>query len=69
MKGTYERTAERLLKGQPNPDKIGRLIGNKFVTGTKSLHRTAQSRRLRLFLRLINKGKQNGFRIPCPLPH
>jgi hypothetical protein len=52
MTGTYERIAEILLKGQPKAKPFGRLEGNKFVTGTKSLHRTPQSRRWRLFLRL-----------------
>jgi hypothetical protein len=52
MKRTYERTAEQLLKGQPKARPFGRLIGNTFVTGTLSLHRTPQSRRWQLFWRL-----------------
>jgi hypothetical protein len=52
MIGTYERIALHLIKDQPKAKKFGRLIGTKFVTGTKSLHRTEQSRRWRLFLRL-----------------
>jgi len=52
MTGTYERVSERLLKGQPKPKRFGRLVGNHFVTGTKSLHRTPQSRRWQLFWRL-----------------
>ncbi len=55
MKGAYEHTAERLLKGQPKAKPFCKLVGNTFVTGTRSLHRTPQSRRWRLFLRL----KQN----------
>jgi hypothetical protein len=52
MKGTYERTAERLLKGQPKAKPFGRMESGRFWTGTKSLHRTPQSRRWRLFWRL-----------------
>lgn len=52
MIGTYERISERLLKGQPKPKRFGRLEGNHFVTGTKSLHLTPQSRRWSLFWRL-----------------
>jgi hypothetical protein len=49
---TYERIAEKLLKGQPKAKPFGKLIGNKFMTGTQSLHRTKQSRLWRLFWRL-----------------
>ena len=52
MMGTYERVAERLLKGQPKAKPFGRMESGKFWTGTKSLHRTAQSRRWQLFWRL-----------------
>jgi hypothetical protein len=52
---TYERIAENLLKGQPKAKPFGMLIGNTFVTGTRSLHLTKQSRIWRLFWRL----KQN----------
>lgn len=48
----YERTARRLLRGQPKPKRFGKLIDGKFLTGTKSLHRTPQSRRWRTFWRL-----------------
>jgi hypothetical protein len=48
----YERTARRLLRGQPKPNRFGKLIDGKFLTGTKSLHRTPQSRRWRTFWRL-----------------
>ena len=54
MTGAYERTAEKLLKGQTKAKPFGRLIGNTFVTGTRSLHLTPQSRRWRLFWRLKN---------------
>jgi hypothetical protein len=53
---TYERIAEKLLKGQPKAKPFGRMEeGGRFWTGTKSLHRTKQSRLWRLFWRL----KQN----------
>lgn len=52
---TYERIAERLLKGQPKAKPFGKLINGRFVTGTKSLHRTKQSRTWRLFWRLKNE--------------
>ncbi len=54
---TYERVAERLLQGQPKAKPFGKLIGNKFLTGTKSLHRTKQSRAWQLFWRI--KGYRN----------
>jgi hypothetical protein len=57
MTGTYERISETLLKGQPKAKPFGRLIGNTFVTGTRSLHITPQSRRWRLFWRLKNYRK------------
>ena len=49
---TYERISEKLLKGQPKAKPYGKLIGNKFVTGRKSLHWTKQSRTWQLFWRL-----------------
>jgi hypothetical protein len=49
---TYERISEKLLKGQPKPKIFGKFIGNKFETGTQSLHRTKQSRIWRLFWKL-----------------
>jgi hypothetical protein len=52
---TYERVSERLLKGQPRAKPFGKLINGRFITGTKSLHRTKQSRTWQLFWRL----KQN----------
>lgn len=56
MIGTYERTANRLLRGQPKPKSFCQLVNGRFVTGTQSLHRTRQSRTWRLFWRL--KGKR-----------
>jgi len=51
-KGTYQRTADSLLIGQPRPARIARLVNGKLLTGTASLHRTTKSRRWRLFWRL-----------------
>jgi hypothetical protein len=48
----YERISQKLLKGQPRAKPFGKLIGGKFETGTRSLHRTKQSRLWRLFWRL-----------------
>jgi len=55
---TYERIAEKLLKGQPKAKPFCKLIGKRFMIGTQSLHQTKQSRNWRLFWRL----KQN--RVP-----
>jgi hypothetical protein len=52
MTGAYERIAERLLRGQPKPQRFGMLVGHHFWTGHKSQHRTRQSRTWRLFWRL-----------------
>lgn len=52
MISAYERIAERLLKGQPEPGDSAGLVNGRLLTGTKSLHRTPQSRRWRLFWRL-----------------
>lgn len=52
---TYERISGKLLRGQPKTKPFCKLIGNRFMTGTQSLHRTKQSRLWRLFWRL----KQN----------
>jgi len=54
-KGTYQRTANSLLIGQPRPARIARFNGIKLLTGTASLHRTAMARRWRLFWRLKSK--------------
>lgn len=52
IKKEYERVSERLLRGQPKPKRFGLLIGQQFLTGTKSLHRTKQSVKWRTFWRL-----------------
>lgn len=49
---TYERIAEKLLKGQPKAKPFGKLVNGRFLTGTRSLHRTKQSRVWRLFWRI-----------------
>jgi len=48
----YERTAQKLLRDQPKPKRFGKLIDGRFLTGTKSLHKTPQSRKWRMFWRL-----------------
>jgi len=52
MIGTYKRTSQRLLRGQPKAKPFGRLIDGRFYTGTRSLHRTKQSRMWQLFWRI-----------------
>jgi hypothetical protein len=51
-KTNRQRTAEKLLRGQPKAKPSGKLIGGRFYTGTKSLHKTRQSRALQLFWRI-----------------
>ena len=48
----YERIAETLLRGQPKPKRFASVWEGRLLTGTKSLHRTPQSRRWRTFWRL-----------------
>ena len=50
--GAYERIADALLRGQLRPKRFVRVWEGRLLTGTKSLHRTPQSRRWRLFWRL-----------------
>ena len=57
---TYERVAEKLLKGQPKAKPFGKLIDGKFLTGTKSLHWTKQSRKWQLFWRIKKYYKSKG---------
>lgn len=50
---TYERVANKLLSKQRNKKQtFGMLYQGKFLTGTKSKHRTPVSRNWRLFWRL-----------------
>jgi hypothetical protein len=37
-----ERAAQKLLKGIPKAKPFGMFVDGKFLTGTKSLHRTRQ---------------------------
>jgi len=55
LRGNYERVSQRLLRGQPKAKPFGKLVGNKFLTGTQSLHRTPQSRRWQMFWRIKNR--------------
>ena len=52
LTGAYERIAQTLLRGQPKPQRFARVWEGRLLTGTKSLHRTPQSRRWRMFWRL-----------------
>jgi hypothetical protein len=51
-KDNSQRTAEKILRGQPKAKPFGKLIGGRFYTGTNSLHKTKQSRALQLFWRI-----------------
>ena len=48
----YERIADTLLRGQLRPKRYARVWEGRLLTGSKSLHRTPQSRRWRTFWRL-----------------
>lgn len=39
---TYEKTAQRLLRGIPKPRPFGKMVDGRWLTGHKSLHRTPQ---------------------------
>ena len=52
MMRAYERTAERLLVGQPKAKRIARFMDGHLRTGHQSLHKARQSRMWRLFWRL-----------------
>jgi hypothetical protein len=49
---SYERIAEKLLKGIPKPKPFGILFEGKFLPGNKSTHLSQQARRWRLFWHL-----------------
>lgn len=55
----YERIADRLLQGQPKPQRFAKFIDGRLLSGTKSLHRTRQSRTWRLFWRLKTARRAN----------
>ena len=54
MEGSYERISRGLLKGQPKSQIFCVFDADikRLLIGTKSLHRTQQSRTWRLFWRL-----------------
>jgi hypothetical protein len=52
MLSSYERTADKLLKGMPKAKAIGFLYEGRFLTGVASSHKTKQARIWRLFWRL-----------------
>lgn len=48
----YERVSEQLLRGIPKPRRFGKLVDGRWLTGTKSLHRTPQGVKYNRFWRL-----------------
>lgn len=55
----YGRVSRKLLKGQPKAKPTAKCINGRLITGTKSLHKTKQSRALQLFWRIKNYGRRN----------
>jgi hypothetical protein len=51
-RGTYQRTAQALLRNNPKPKPFGSFDGVNFEVGTQSLHRTPASRMWRMFWRM-----------------
>ena len=52
INGTYERTCQKLLAKQPRSQLFGHFSDGHFQIGHKSLHRTDQARKYRMFLRI-----------------
>ena len=52
INGTYERICQKLLSKQPRPQLFGHFSDGHFQIGHKSLHRTDQARKYRMFLRI-----------------
>lgn len=52
MIGAYERAAQRILVGIPKAKPCALVLDGHLFTGTKSLHRTKQAVRWRLFWRI-----------------
>lgn len=61
MLSSYERTSEKLLKEIPKPKPMGFFFEGRFLTGTKSTHRTKQALRWHLFWRLKYNFKTYGW--------
>jgi hypothetical protein len=63
MKHEYQspssRVARKLLKGQPKAKPTAKCINGRLITGTKSLHKTKQSRAWQLFWRIKNYGRRD----------
>lgn len=57
MLSSYERTAEKLLKGMFNAKPYGVFYEGRFLTGTKSTHTSKQALRWRMFWRLKKVGR------------
>lgn len=54
MNNTYERIAEKLLKGLGRAPRKNSVVNGRLVIGTASLHRTKQARIWRTFWRIKN---------------
>lgn len=61
MLSSYERTAEKLLKGMPKAKPMGYFVAGCFLMGTKSTHLTKQALRWRLFWRIKDVGHNRTF--------
>lgn len=48
----YEIVSQRLLRGIPKPRRFGKLVCGRWLTGTRSLHRTPQGVKFNRFWRL-----------------
>jgi hypothetical protein len=57
MLSSYERTAEKLLKGIPKAKAMGFFFGGVFLTGSTSTHTSKQALRWRLFWRIKHVGR------------
>lgn len=48
----YERVSQQLLRGIPKPRPFGKLVDGRWLTGTRSLHKTRQGMKWNQFWRL-----------------
>ena len=52
INGTYERICQKLLSKPPRSQLFGHFSKGHFQIGHKSLHRTDQARKYRMFMRI-----------------
>lgn len=57
MLSSYERAAEKLLKGMPKTKPIGLFYEGRFLTGAASTYKTKQGRQWNTFWRIKQIGK------------